>query len=138
MRPSRSFIFPVYVPKIEVEHAAQVYEQTRKAAENFELWWRTKSCACGCGLKTTRTYHHGHNNERTAALARAKLKRIAARSIPAHVLKDARKAAGYTHTLLAKKLGCSRRVVGYWEDGRRIPTPEQEDHIRKILPQLRS
>lgn len=137
VRQTKSFIFPVYVPKVEIEHAKDVYEETRRAAEKFDKWWRVKLCACGCGLKTTATYVRGHNNERTARLARAKLLRIAARLIPPSELREARRMAGYTHGLLAKRMGCSRRVVGYWEDGRRIPTQEQERMLMTIFPALR-
>jgi DNA-binding transcriptional regulator YiaG len=136
MRQTRSFFFPVYVPKVEVQHAEEVYEKTAKAAEKFG-WWKNKDCACGCGLTTQKTYVKGHNNERTARLARDKIARASKRLIPAAELKEARRMAGFTHRLLAKRLGCSRRVIGYWEDGRRIPTPAQERMLMQILPALR-
>lgn len=136
MRQTRSFFFPVYVPKVEVKHSQEVIDKMQKAAKN-ESWWRLKSCACGCGLKTKATYYHGHNNERTAKMAREKLARAANRLIPASELKEARRMAGFTHGLLAKRMGCSRRVVGYWEDGRRIPTQAQEKQLMQFIPALR-
>lgn len=49
------------------------------------------------------------------------------------IIKVNRKLKGMTQPQLAKKIGVSKSVIGFWERGEQDPTPERQKQLRQVL-----